>query len=148
MTTTPDARTLFVNIQHPGERTTRWGTPDANPHKVSNWPDHHRSGRPRSATVAVRREEGWGRGPERGGPDPFPASSVPLTRHCLPGQRRAIGPMEQGGRPAQRVLAFRGQAASAEGQASEGWAAGPRSSVRYLSGLRRQRVIMTLPLSK
>ncbi|MEW9511290.1 PhoX family protein [Streptomyces bacillaris] len=63
VTTTPDARTLFVNIQHPGERTTRWGTPDANtPHKVSNWPDHHRSGRPRSATVAVRREEGRGEG--------------------------------------------------------------------------------------
>ncbi len=33
-------------------------------------------------------------------------------------------------------------------RASEGWAAGPRSSVRYLSGLRHQRVIMTLPLSK
>ncbi|MFG3403567.1 hypothetical protein [Streptomyces sp. NPDC048142] len=58
MTGTPDGRTLFVNIQHPGERTARWGAPDPDaPRTTGNWPAHTRSGRPRSATVAVRRGE-------------------------------------------------------------------------------------------
>jgi secreted PhoX family phosphatase len=41
---TPDQRTMFVNIQHPGESTTYWnnlngGAPTtANPSTVSNWP--------------------------------------------------------------------------------------------------------------
>ncbi|MEW2067471.1 alkaline phosphatase PhoX [Streptomyces sp. NPDC007346] len=57
VTGTPDGQTLFVNIQHPGERTARWGAPDAkSPRAVSNWPDHTPTGRPRSATVAVHRE--------------------------------------------------------------------------------------------
>ncbi|MGW0819805.1 PhoX family protein [Streptomyces sp. NPDC002845] len=61
VTATPDGRTLFVNIQHPGERTTRWGTPDAeNPRAVGNWPDRRADGRPRSATVAVRRTPAGG----------------------------------------------------------------------------------------
>jgi secreted PhoX family phosphatase len=56
VTSTPDGHTLFVNIQHPGERTARWGTPTPEtPHAVSNWPDHNPHGRPRSATVAVHR---------------------------------------------------------------------------------------------
>ncbi|WP_431991028.1 PhoX family protein [Streptomyces albogriseolus] len=56
VTAAPDGRTLFVNIQHPGERTARWGTPDAaDPRAVSNWPDREPHGRPRSATVAVHR---------------------------------------------------------------------------------------------
>ncbi|MFK4687284.1 PhoX family protein [Streptomyces pristinaespiralis] len=56
VTSTPDGQTLFVNIQHPGERTARWGAPGPdNPRAVSNWPDHSRNGRPRSATVAVHR---------------------------------------------------------------------------------------------
>src|SRR5262245_12254296 len=42
----PDRRSLFVNIQHPGE-----GTP-------SSWPDFRPGGRPRSATIVVRREDG------------------------------------------------------------------------------------------
>ena len=38
--TTPDRETMFVNVQHPGEATTAWGTPTpANPRAVSNWPD-------------------------------------------------------------------------------------------------------------
>lgn len=53
---TPDGRTLFVNIQHPGERTARWGAPSAQaPGAVSTWPDRRTDGRPRSATVAVSR---------------------------------------------------------------------------------------------
>jgi secreted PhoX family phosphatase len=56
---TPDGRTLFVNVQHPGRRTTRWGVPDArHPTAVSTWPDGDPAGRPRSATIAVRRDDG------------------------------------------------------------------------------------------
>ena len=54
--TTPDQQTMFVNIQHPGETTTAWGTPTpANPRLVSNWPDFDPDGRPRSATVVIRK---------------------------------------------------------------------------------------------
>jgi hypothetical protein len=49
---TDDQRTLFVNIQHPGEAATD----PANPASQSNWPDFQ--GRPRSATVAIRRADG------------------------------------------------------------------------------------------
>ena len=54
--TTPDQQTMFVNVQHPGEVTTIWGTPTpANPRLVSNWPDFDPAGRPRSTTVAIRK---------------------------------------------------------------------------------------------
>ncbi|HZB32024.1 MAG TPA: PhoX family phosphatase [Streptosporangiaceae bacterium] len=57
--TTPDQRTMFVNVQHPGETTTAWGTPTpANPRAVSNWPDFDPAGRPRSATVIIRKRDG------------------------------------------------------------------------------------------
>ncbi|MFC8419691.1 PhoX family protein [Streptomyces sp. NPDC057236] len=56
---TPDGRTLFVNIQHPGERTARWSAPDASdPRAVSGWPGLRPGDRPRSATVVVRRTAG------------------------------------------------------------------------------------------
>jgi secreted PhoX family phosphatase len=59
VTATPDGRTLFVNVQHPGEATTAWGAPTpANPRAVSNWPDFDPAGRPRAATVAIRRLDG------------------------------------------------------------------------------------------
>jgi secreted PhoX family phosphatase len=54
---TPDGRTLFVNVQHPGEAGAL-GTDPANPRRVSNWPDFRPDGRPRSGTVAVRRVDG------------------------------------------------------------------------------------------
>jgi secreted PhoX family phosphatase len=54
--TTPDNRTAFVNIQHPGE-ARGYNNPD-NPRAVSNWPDFAPNGRPRSATVAIRRKDG------------------------------------------------------------------------------------------
>ncbi len=55
----PDHRTVFVNVQHPGEDTKAWGTPTPeNPRAVSNWPDFDPAGRPRSATVAIRRKDG------------------------------------------------------------------------------------------
>ena len=58
VTTTPDNRTLFVNIQHPGEPigvNQSVNTGD-NPTRFSSWPDG--SGRPRSATVAIFRHDG------------------------------------------------------------------------------------------
>jgi hypothetical protein len=56
ITLTPDQQTMFINIQHPGESTTAWGTPTpANPRAVSNWPDYDPAGRPRPATVVIRK---------------------------------------------------------------------------------------------
>ena len=55
--TTPDGRTLFVGIQHPGENG-----PVATP--SSHWPDSQASGtagatvRPRSAIVAITKNDG------------------------------------------------------------------------------------------
>ncbi len=54
---TPDGRTLFVNIQHPGENAGYRNDPAA-PRRHSNWPDHRPDGRPRSATLAIRRRDG------------------------------------------------------------------------------------------
>ena len=56
-TMTPDGRTLFINVQHPGEAPSERNDP-ATPRKHSNWPDYRPDGRPRSATVAIRRGDG------------------------------------------------------------------------------------------
>jgi len=56
-TGTPDGRTLFVNIQHPGETPSERSNPAA-PKAVSAWPDGPSGGRPRSATVVIRRADG------------------------------------------------------------------------------------------
>ena len=56
-TTTPDNRTAFVNIQHPGENPGEINDPDK-PRANSNWPDFDPNGRPRSATVVIRRKDG------------------------------------------------------------------------------------------
>lgn len=55
--TTPDNRTVFVNIQHPGEVPGDRSNPAA-PRALSNWPDFAADGRPRSATVVIRRRDG------------------------------------------------------------------------------------------
>ncbi|MCZ8096896.1 MAG: PhoX family phosphatase [Burkholderiales bacterium] len=52
---TPDFRTLFVNIPHPGETPSERSDPDA-PTRFSRWPDG--GTRPRSATVVIRRADG------------------------------------------------------------------------------------------
>ncbi|HSQ73061.1 MAG TPA: PhoX family phosphatase [Rubrivivax sp.] len=54
---TPDGTTMFVNVQHPGEAPGARNDP-AVPNRFSNWPDFQPRGRPRSATVAVRRNDG------------------------------------------------------------------------------------------
>jgi secreted PhoX family phosphatase len=54
---TPDNRTAFVNIQHPGETPGGRSNPD-NPSAISNWPDLVPGGRPRSSTVVIRRKDG------------------------------------------------------------------------------------------
>ncbi|MGE5794953.1 MAG: PhoX family protein [Bacteroidota bacterium] len=56
-TTTPDGRTGFVNIQHPGENPGEINDPGA-PRANGNWPDFDPNGRPRSATVVIRRKDG------------------------------------------------------------------------------------------
>lgn len=69
--TTPDNRTMFVNLQHPGEGAFDASNPDdpAYPNAVSSWPSSQGYGfqpgvdpqnklRPRSATVVITREDG------------------------------------------------------------------------------------------
>jgi secreted PhoX family phosphatase len=57
VTETPDGRTMFLNVQHPGEPSSERTNP-ANPTAFSNWPDKKATGRPRSATVVVRKLDG------------------------------------------------------------------------------------------
>ncbi len=56
-TATPDGRTMFVNVQHPGESPSERSDP-ADPRKISNWPDQRPTGRPRSATVVITKRDG------------------------------------------------------------------------------------------
>jgi secreted PhoX family phosphatase len=56
VTTTPDGKAMFINIQHPGDSGTA-----ENPTLTSNWPHsqgYGPSGRPRSATVVITRNDG------------------------------------------------------------------------------------------
>ncbi|MFG6460990.1 PhoX family protein [Roseateles sp. DXS20W] len=64
ITMTPDGRTLFVGVQHPGE-----DAPFTNPTQFSNWPQNQWSveadgttplpaGRPRSAVVVITKDDG------------------------------------------------------------------------------------------
>jgi secreted PhoX family phosphatase len=56
-TMAPDGRTMFVNIQHPGEDRSDVSDTD-NPRRLSNWPDFRANGRPRSATVVIHKNDG------------------------------------------------------------------------------------------
>ncbi len=56
-TATPDGRTMFINIQHPGESPSERSEPEQ-PRRISNWPDQRADGRPRSATVVIRKNDG------------------------------------------------------------------------------------------
>ncbi|MBL8888496.1 MAG: PhoX family phosphatase [Planctomycetaceae bacterium] len=54
---TPDRCTMFINIQHPGEPADDVTDP-LQPNQYSQWPDGPTGGRPRSATIVVRRLDG------------------------------------------------------------------------------------------
>ena len=54
---TPDEKTMFVGIQHPGEAPTDTNNP-ANPKANSSWPDGAAGGRPRSACVVITKDDG------------------------------------------------------------------------------------------
>lgn len=54
---TPDHKAIFINVQHPGEDSKSYSTPD------SNWPatqkdPSNKTARPRSATVVITRKDG------------------------------------------------------------------------------------------
>jgi secreted PhoX family phosphatase len=58
ITETADGRTLFVNIQHPGEQSKPVATGEA---PQSMWPGNQgygKAGRPRSATIVITRQDG------------------------------------------------------------------------------------------
>ena len=61
ITSPPDRRSLFVNIQHPGETASERSDP-AKPMLVSGWPASQfpelTGGRPRSATIVISRQDG------------------------------------------------------------------------------------------
>ncbi len=53
LTFTPDGRTAFLNIQHPGENTeNRAGE------RISDWPSGIKGARPRSATIVITKDDG------------------------------------------------------------------------------------------
>jgi uncharacterized protein len=54
---TPDERTMFVGIQHPGEAPSGSLTP-ANPKQFSSWPDGPTGGRPRSSCIVITKDDG------------------------------------------------------------------------------------------
>lgn len=63
VTVTPDERTMFVGIQHPGETPDLPSSTDprndpANPKAFSSWPDGDAGGRPRSACIVIMKDDG------------------------------------------------------------------------------------------
>jgi secreted PhoX family phosphatase len=66
ITETADGKTLFVNIQHPGENTAAWGATATSLTTESTWPGnggglpaaYGPAGRPRSATLIITKNDG------------------------------------------------------------------------------------------
>jgi hypothetical protein len=54
---TPDEKTMFVGIQHPGEAPSGDNDP-ANPKRFSDWPDGEDGGRPRSSCIVITKDDG------------------------------------------------------------------------------------------
>ncbi len=58
---TPDERTLFVGIQHPGEAPGTLAFPvniPTNPKQFSSWPDGTEGLRPRSSLLVITKDDG------------------------------------------------------------------------------------------
>lgn len=55
---TPNRRTMFVGIQHPGERPDDQPGDPLNPKQFSSWPDGPDGGRPRSALIVITKDDG------------------------------------------------------------------------------------------
>ncbi|MBK8277850.1 MAG: PhoX family phosphatase [Nitrospira sp.] len=55
---TPDRRTMFVGIQHPGERPDDQPGDPLNPKQFSAWPDGPDGSRPRSALIVITKDDG------------------------------------------------------------------------------------------
>ena len=55
---TPDEQTMFVGIQHPGERPDDLPGNPGNPKEFSSWPDGTAGGRPRSSVVVITKNGG------------------------------------------------------------------------------------------
>jgi secreted PhoX family phosphatase len=55
---TPDERTMFVGIQHPGETADESPNDPANPKRFSSWPDGDEGGRPRSSCIVITKADG------------------------------------------------------------------------------------------
>ncbi len=58
---TPDERTMFVGIPHPGEAPAGTNDP-ADPKRYSSWPEGPTGGRPRSSCLVITKDDG-GRDP-------------------------------------------------------------------------------------
>jgi secreted PhoX family phosphatase len=58
VTVTPDERTTFVGIQHPGETPDDSPNDPANPKAFSSWPDGNAGGRPRSSCIVITKNDG------------------------------------------------------------------------------------------
>lgn len=54
---TPDERTMFVGVQHPGEAPSGANDP-LDPKKYSSWPDGPSGGRPRSSLLVITKDNG------------------------------------------------------------------------------------------
>ncbi len=54
---TPDEKTMFVGIQHPGEAPSGSNDP-ANPTQYSSWPGGDDGERPRSACIVITKDDG------------------------------------------------------------------------------------------
>ena len=54
---TPDYKTMFVNIQHPGQTPAGFGDP-GRPLEGGAWPNGLKDNRPRSATVVITHAHG------------------------------------------------------------------------------------------
>ncbi len=55
---TPDEKTMFVGIQHPGETPNESPNDPANPKAFSDWPDGAAGGRPRSSCIVITKDDG------------------------------------------------------------------------------------------